>query len=581
VQPCPEDLREIAPTEEPYDEAYVWFVFRLDESERKQVLQKAATKIFGYNSSSVMIEMGDAWMNLDQFVQTRSEVIYRVDLLKPSKTWSYFCLPEGKSQTLRSLQKLKESAPAGAIQIQIGSTKLDARTFKLLSVPEDFSHDHLVQSTPEDLNDLVGATAGELFKDKLPATVMWSYRDEYLLPSQINLQNFAANPLTCVPLKHMFALAGQDDVAKAVADAGKRPNGTRNMLNRIAEVTTQHMLKVWPEHKGLKIRLLPNGPHVDATIEDTFNTFDFARRSDGFKRFISFLLLISAKAQADDLSNTLYLHDEPEISLHPSGARYVRDELIVLSKKNYVVYSTHSIFMIDRENIDRHLIVKKKNEITTLVPADTSNVTDEEVLYNALGYSVFEMLKPTNIVFEGWRDKTLFKVALSRVPREFKELKERFQDVGTCHAKGVKNVAHITALLELANRRAVILTDGDEVACEHQTLFDGFGEWIRYDEMLPSIVTGEDLVTKEAFIEAIAAARAKCADLPSHDDLVIPDTGRTGVLTRWLWNKGVTKDRAKQLVNAVKDELFTNLKPSQVLLSYFTLLSSLSKRLPN
>ena len=336
VQPRPDDLREIAPDEEPFDEAYVWFVFRLDDNEKKQLLEKSKTKMFGYSPASVLIESDEKWSNLEQFIHTRSEVLYCVNLLQPSKDWSYFCLPKDKHQTLRSLQIVKANAPNGAIQIQIGSTKLDARSFKLLCVPEDFSHEHLAQAAPEDLNDLIGTTASDLFKDKLPSTVLWSYRDEYLLPSQIHLQNFSANPQTCVPLKHMFALAGHDDIPKALADAAKRANGTRNLLKRVAEVTTQHMLKVWPEHKGLKIRLLPNGPHVDATIEDAFNTFDFARRSDGFKRFITFLLLISAKAKADDLSNTLYLHDEPEISLHPSGARYVRDELIVLSRTHLV-----------------------------------------------------------------------------------------------------------------------------------------------------------------------------------------------------------------------------------------------------
>jgi hypothetical protein len=83
-------------------------------------------------------------------------------------------------------------------------------------------------------------------------------------------------------------------------------------------------------------------------------------------------------------------------------------ELIEVLKKNYVVYSTHSIFMIDSNKIDRHYIVKKADENTVLHEANKSNFQDEEVLFKALGFSSFELLKSCNLLFEGW------KAALSR-----------------------------------------------------------------------------------------------------------------------------------------------------------------------
>jgi len=49
--------------------------------------------------------------------------------------------------------------------------------------------------------------------------------------------------------------------------------------------------------------------------------------------------------------------------------------------------------MIDRENINRHLIVTKKDEKTKIANVTESNIVDEEVLYNALGYSIFESLQ--------------------------------------------------------------------------------------------------------------------------------------------------------------------------------------------
>src|SRR5206468_7778106 len=117
---------------------------------------------------------------------------------------------------------------------------------------------------------------------------------------------------------------------------------------------------VWKEHQSPSRERVPAGEQPIRGVREK-NRYDCARRSDVFKRFVSFLLLISANAKSGSLADTLLLIDEPDTSLHPSGTRFLRDELLRIAKTNYVAYSTHSIFMIDRDNIGRHIIVTKKN----------------------------------------------------------------------------------------------------------------------------------------------------------------------------------------------------------------------------
>ena len=273
----------------------------------------------------------------------------------------------------------------------------------------------------------------------------------------------------------MFALADLHNIPMEVTAAKARTNGIRNLLNRVADRTTKHLQSVWKEYRGIRIELAPDGPNIAASIKDEYNLYDFSRRSDGFKRFITFLLMVSAQARTKGLVDTLYLHDEPDTSLHPSGARYLRDELIKIAETNYVIFSTHSIFMIDRENLQRHLIVEKKREITTVREVDESNIVDEEVIYNAVGYSIFENLKKHNIIFEGWRDKRLFQVALRSLSPKYKTFKTIFADVGMCHARGVKDIGRITPMLELAGRQGLIVSDSDRPAIEQQHQYDGEG----------------------------------------------------------------------------------------------------------
>ena len=89
--------------------------------------------------------------------------------------------------------------------------------------------------------------------------------------------------------------------------------------------------------------------------------------------------------------------------------------------------------MIDPDRIDRHYIVKKDHEITEIEEAKESNIFDEEVLLNALGYSVFEAIDKKVLIFEGWRDKKLFYVARDNAN---KALRDKYEKVGYVMLKG-------------------------------------------------------------------------------------------------------------------------------------------------
>ncbi len=175
----------------------------------------------------------------------------------------------------------------------------------------------------------------------------------------------------------MFQLYGISDIQKEVAAAkAGSANSLPNLLRRVAEKTTRHFHLTWREYDGIKFSLGTDGTDLVAGIEDKSNHYELSQRSDGFKRFVTFLLMVSAEDASNLLKDTLLLIDEPEIGLHPSGARYLMEELIDISKNNYVVFSTHSIFMIDNKIIKRHLIVKKQDEITEIEEVSESNIQD-------------------------------------------------------------------------------------------------------------------------------------------------------------------------------------------------------------
>jgi hypothetical protein len=582
TEPDDDDIREFLPGEDPEALSKVNFVFTLDKDERIQIYEKLAEKIFAKDLSGPIVSLGGKHLTLAQFVDATTEIVYVVNIRDKNKYLARWTLPTDTKIFVNWKKPVKKTPPV-TIDVEGDTVKpSDYLIINTSGFAEEAFSSHVTALTRIGLTQAYSAAAKEVLENELPRCVFWQYSEENLLPGQVDINTFANNPNSCTPLKHMFALAGHKNIKDDITVAQSRPNGMRNLLKRVAEVSTRHMHKVWKDYKGIKLQLLPNGDKIDANIEDTYNLYDLSRRSDGFKRFITFLLLISATVKTKQLQNTLYLQDEPDLSLHPSGARYLRDELIKISESNYVVYSTHSIFMVDRTRIDRHLIVEKKKEVTTVKEANASNITDEEVIYNALGYSIFENLKAKNIVFEGWRDKRLFQTAMTRIPKDSAATKDSLNDVGLCHAKGVKDITRITPILELANRDWVIVSDADKVAIEQQKLYNGDGPWFRYDDLLKDrrIITAEDFIIPDSFQPIIKRLRSENPSLP---DLPISnlgiDGGRLDVLRKWLEQNGIDKDKIKPMLNNIKTELFDNLKPSQIEPDYYDLLNELEKKL--
>ena len=112
------------------------------------------------------------------------------------------------------------------------------------------------------------------------------------------------------------------------------------------------------------------------------------------------------------------------------------------SNNNKVVFATHSVFMIDSENYERHFIVEKEKELTKLKAAQKDRIgyfMQEEVLYSALEVDInneFGKRLQHNFVFEGHGDAVLFEAfyrqALRSGERPFQIGKTSFHQGGKC-----------------------------------------------------------------------------------------------------------------------------------------------------
>jgi len=357
-----------------------------------------------------------------------------------------------------------------------------------------------VKLTHENLYKILSELVKKYYDGNQYICHYWKYDTRYLLPNRVDINQFKEDPTICEPLKNLFLLCNRKDIKSEFENALKEDGDYSNLLSQISNGATEEFRKIWPDFQNTKIVLQPygNAEFLIKIVDNAFYTCD--DRSDGFKHFISILLMLSTKNRAKALGEKdIIVIDEPDQSLYPSSARFLRDELLKISENSIVLYATHSQYMIDSECIERHKVVVKENDVTKFAKEDKkAEYYDDQLLRNAIGTSIFEPLKGENIIFEGWLDKTLFK----KFSNFDKKLKKFYSDIGITHLDGIKHVETLVKIMDLARKKFIVVADSDKVSQERGEEFIKNNPeykdcWLAYGDVCNGITTMEDFFKKE------------------------------------------------------------------------------------
>ena len=584
-KPKKKDIREPADGEN-IEDSYIDYDFKFTDEEHLIIFNHFKELVYSTNEKDLIVKQSDK-LNLKELLKKVMGYV-RVDFTDETKTVNIFNLPDLEFET--NWRVIPTKQPLLLVKDVKQDKEVDISKFKIINIANLEIPDNLVleKLTMKNFKNIINSFIVELINKKIPNVIFWEYNEKNLLPSKVNLEKFCEDPTICNPLKAMFDLQGIENIDEQIMEAKeKNRNSLRNLLKRVAKTTTKHFQSVWPDYKNVEFSLEPDGEDIIIAIRDTYNDYDLSDRSDGFKRFVTFLLLISAKNKSNILTDSIIIVDEPEISLHIKGQRYLREELINISKNNIVFYSTHSIFMIDKNNIDRHYIVKKQKEITNIQQVNKSNYMDEEVILNALGYSIFETLREFNIIFEGWTDKKLFETSINRIPQNYKEVIGSLKNYGTCFSNGVKEIKPTCNILDLVPRKYIVLSDSDKPAKEKQKDFSQYKPdiWYRYDEIYSErkIITSEDFIkTNILYLELNKILKAKKIEIEiTEQDIILAPNGRIKLIEDKLNHAKIEKGTIKEILHDLKENIFSNLKSTQIEEDYYDFLKQLVNLIEN
>ena len=515
--------------------AFVRFQFELDNDEIEECRTKFVEK---FPSGE------DAKLTKDHTVKSFFEehskyILYNVECGKNGQ-WTYWHLAESLkiqdgwhfvNEDIGQYEIHEEIPPGKYINEEYIGNRVNALDREVLE-------DSLPSISLEDVYKFLRGIVGEVAApaDYAFPIRYWRYdAQEHDLPRSIGRDAFSNNLDSCIPLKNMFRLADtqEKEIHRKISEAYNLGlSRFKSLLDDVNEKTNDYIKKCWKEYQeeyeNVEIKLWSDGEEIAIGIQDTKSTFSFEERSDGFRRLVSFLLTISTEFDKEQFADIpLILIDEPETGLHPSSAKDLKYKLIELGQRTLVIYATHSISMIDTENIEYNLIVSKSEEKTTYKIAEEDGTSPAEIIYQAIGHSIYEDLKKNNILLEGYTDKRTFRLFMEG---------RAWKDFGIGYLGKGKNLETITPLLDLASRKYFVLSDADGDAKRGKKERGDPPYWYTYEDLGSKAITVEDFYQK-AFFKGIVQEILGKYGFQAEPSVLSEENNRIEAIRSWLLKK--------------------------------------------
>jgi hypothetical protein len=231
------------------------------------------------------------------------------------------------------------------------------------------------------------------------------------------------------------------------------------------------------------------------------------QRSKGFSWFLAFYLRLSASVfESDDRLPQFILVDEPGSFLHQKAQQDILQVLEKrIAKKDVVIYSSHSPYMMPPEKMYRARVVSKDKKGATFI---ADRLTDPRIqrdekgdalspIMAAIGLDVgagSHVMHKENFVVEGITDY-YYLLAWAKLL-----CLKTFVDRGLIAAKGTKNIPNLVSLCLAWSRSFVVLVDHDDAGKElTATLVNQMNISPKVIISPKDALTIEDLISAEDF----------------------------------------------------------------------------------
>lgn len=185
------------------------------------------------------------------------------------------------------------------------------------------------------------------------------------------------------------------------------------------------------------------------------------RMSKGM-RSVYMLSLLEAYTEDEEQTPSIIMMEEPEIFLHPTMQKKSGDILYRLSKKNQVIFSTHSPNLLPNFNSRqiRQMILNEEG-----YPA-VREKTDINVILDNLGYTANDLMNVDFVfIVEGKQDKSRLPILLKHYYSEMYDAEGKLSRVAiitTNSCTNIKTYANLKYMNQIyIKERFLMIRDGD------------------------------------------------------------------------------------------------------------------------
>lgn len=315
---------------------------------------------------------------------------------------------------------------------------------------------------------------GELSEEERNKVVV--PRLEAMLPKLVMYQTlindipdtFTAQDIAKLPLKRLSAYLGAD-FSKIFSN--KNQQQQRNATQKLSRSLSEDFSA---KYKQKEVRLEFD---INATVmslyvrdkkpqqDDYGYSFQLSQRSTGLRWYLNFYIALKGEELRP---GDVILVDEPGMYLHPKAQQEMRCILNEESKENQIIYTTHSPYLIDVDNLGQIRLVEKYgidgadgyNEISVIRERvhHSNNIDTLKPIIDAIGYSLGSELNVIHnrvLICEGVSDYYYVKT--------LDELMGLNLGCSITHANGCNNIGKVTSLfLGLGIPHIFALVDSDE-----------------------------------------------------------------------------------------------------------------------
>jgi predicted ATP-dependent endonuclease of OLD family len=313
-------------------------------------------------------------------------------------------------------------------------------------------------------------------------------------------------------------------------------NRRKDERARILESASYHLSGDWMDwwdQRTHTLHISADGDDLELRVSDNVNPWKipFGERSRGFQWFFSFYLTFLVES-GKAYRGAIVLLDEPGLHLHPKAQLKLLAFFQRIAKKNQVVYSSHSMFMVDPNHVDnvRTVYLKAedpenpKSRAYTHVSSGPEPEGDSETLLPMQAAGAYQLaqtlfLGKRTLIVEGISDYWLIKAVSNYLQEKTKD--GLHDDTVVLWAGGTSHMLPLASVIssgeQLGPNRMAVLLDSDRAGAD------------KAKKLIDMLVHGQDSVMLMGDI--INIPRAQAEDVPTFDELLrgLKEMGRTPV----------------------------------------------------